>query len=660
MTSPHHGADPFAYLENAGDPATIAWTAEQNARTRATLGSLPGRAALEKRFDELVAIDSLGTPVACGERTFYSARRGRATQPILFVREHGRDRAILDPAALDPSGLTAVDWWYPSPAGTYVAFGLSTNGDERSTLGVLEVASGIRRPESIPDTRYCSVAWYPDEDGFHYVRFPPGADYGPRVYAHALGEPYARDVEIFGAGRAPEDMLGVDASADGRWLVVRASRGWSQSDAYLADTKRVPLAFVPLAEGRDALFDALPTDARTYVRTNDGAARYRIFAVDPERPERERWEEIVPEGAGTIDAFAVTRHGIVVHELEDVRSVVRVRRHDGSFESLAGFGERGLIGLSGNERDDAVFALAASFLDPPAIARIVVGPSAPAETTTWERVAPPFDASAYRVAQEWFVSKDGTRVPMWIVERRDAARDGGAPAVLYGYGGFNVSLTPSFSPSLAPWLDAGGVYAIANLRGGGEFGEAWHRDGMREAKQNVFDDFAAAVEYLGTQRIADPHRIAVYGGSNGGLLVAALAVQRPELAAAVVCAVPLTDMLRYHLFSIGRLWISEYGDPDVAAAAAFLRAYSPYHNVRDGVAYPATFIETAESDGRVDPLHAKKFGARLQEAMRGDAPVLVHVEQNAGHGAGKPRDKIVAELADRWGFISWRLGQSLV
>jgi prolyl oligopeptidase len=402
----------------------------------------------------------------------------------------------------------------------------------------------------------------------------------------------------------------------------------------------------------------LATDSQIYIRTNEGAPRFRLYAFAPERPERENWAEIVPEGPGTLDAVAVTRHGVVLHELENVRSAVRIRRHDGRYETLGGFEERSLLGMSGSERSEEIYLLAASFLEAPSIECVVVAAQGRATTTTWERVSTPFDPGAYRVDQQWFESKDGTRVPMWVLSHRDTPRDGTAPAVLYGYGGFNVSLTPAFAPSLAPWLDAGGIYAVANLRGGGEFGEAWHRAGMLDAKQNVFDDFIAAAEFLGTSRIADPKRIAVYGGSNGGLLVAALAVQRPELVAAIVCAVPLTDMLRYHLFSIGRLWIAEYGDPDDPNAAAILRAYSPYHNVREGVAYPAMLIETAESDGRVDPLHAKKFGALVQASTAGDAPVLVHVEENAGHG--KPREKIVAELADRWGFLGWRLGQRLV
>jgi prolyl oligopeptidase len=666
MTTSPDIADPYQYLEDADDPRTVAWTAEQNARTRAILDALPGRAALERRFDELLAIDTLGVPVAAGGRVFFTARRGRSRQAVLYVREDGSDRVLLDPAALDPTGLTSLDWWYASPAGRNVAFGLSTNGDERSTLGILDAATGERGDEAIPDTRYCSLAWLPDESGFYYTRYPAGADYDGRLYRHVLGTPWANDAKIFGDGRAAEDVLEVGLSADGRWLTVRVSMGWTRSDVYLADTRQAPLSFRPLAEGRDAIFDVRPTNGTIYVRTNDGAPRFRLFTLDPlaldgaSTPGTAAWHELVAEGTGVLDAFAVGRDAVALHSLEDVRSVVRVRRADGSLETLLDGPDSSVLGISADERSDIFYILRASFLAAPAVARVVAGRSAaPAETTIWERVATPFDPDRYRVTQEWFVSRDGTRVPMWVLARRDVPRDGTAPAVLYGYGGFDISLGPSFAANLVPWLDAGGIYALANLRGGGEFGDAWHRAGMREKKQNVFDDFIAAAEYLAASGIAAPERIAVSGGSNGGLLVAALATQRPELASAVVCAVPLTDMLRFHRFLIGRLWIAEYGDPESPQDAAFLRAYSPYHNVRDGVAYPAMFIETAEADGRVDPSHAKKFGARLQAATSGSGPILVYVEPNAGHGAGKPRDKIVAELADRWGFIAWRLGQLL-
>ena len=650
--------DAYRFLENPRDPRTTAWTAAQNLRTRAELDALPGRAALRRRFDELLEIDSLGVPVERGTRVFFTSRRGRANQAVLYVREAAGERVLLDPAAVDPSGLTALDWWYPSPAGTLVAIGLSTNGDERSTLHVLDAATGERRPDVIPDTRHCSVAWLPDETGFYYTRFPAGGEYGAGVHRHVLGTPADAGERLFGDGRPAEDMLQLDISANGRYVTVRASIGWARSDVFVADTRARDgdVRFAPLAEGRDAVFDVVPGDDEIYVRTNEGASRFRVFAVDPASLDRATWREIVPEGRGALDGIALTRTGLLLHALEDVRSVARLRHRDGTLETLD-LGDRSVLGISATEESDAFFILAASFFEPPLALRFAPAPSGLADGSVWERVGAPVDPARYRVTQDWFVSTDGTRVPMWVLAKADVPRDGTAPAVLYGYGGFDISLTAGFTASVVPWLDAGGVYAIANVRGGGEFGDAWHRAGMREHKQNVFDDFIAAATHLGSSGIADSARIAVHGGSNGGLLVAAIATQRPDLVRAVVCAVPLTDMLRYHLFPIGRLWIAEYGDPDVPEDADFLRAYSPYHNVRDGVAYPATFVETAESDGRVDPMHAKKFAARLQAATGGDAPILLFVEQNAGHGAGKPRDKVVAELTDRWSFIGWQLGQ---
>jgi prolyl oligopeptidase len=655
-------ADPYGFLEDAADPASVAWTAAQNARTRGVLDALAGRADLARRFDELLATDALGLPVRRGTLVFYTARRGSATQRVLYVRSDDGERVLVDPTAIDPTGLTALDWWFPSPLGSFVAAGFSRSGDERSTLEIIAVSSSSAAPESIPDTRFCSLAWLPDESGFYYTRFPPGGTYDSRVYRHVLGRPWNADELLFGDGRAPEDMLELALSSNGRYLSVRAWSGWARSDAFVADTTLgEPPVFVPLAEGRDAVYDVLPGNTQIYLRTNEGAPRFRVFAVDPARPERAAWREIVAEGDATLDGFALSSGGLVLHALENVRSVLRLRHPSGRIETLPGLGDKSVLGFTAREDDDVLFVLASSFLEPPVALRYQLGRPGDASATpdVWETVRGPVDPAKYRVDQEWFVSRDGTRVPMWILAGRDVARDGTAATVLYGYGGFDVALVPDFTASAIPWLEAGGVYAVANLRGGGEFGDAWHRAGMRERKQNVFDDFSAAVEHLGAARIADPARIAVVGGSNGGLLTAALVTQRPDLVAAAVCAVPLTDMLRFHLFPIGRLWIAEYGDPDVAADAEFLRAYSPYHAVRDGVAYPATFVETAESDGRVDPMHAKKFAARLQTATSGDAPILLYVEPDAGHGAGKPRDKIVAELTDRWSFIAWRLGMTL-
>jgi prolyl oligopeptidase len=645
-------ADAFDFLERADDPRTIEWSAGQTARARAYLDGLPKRRELVKRFDALLQIEVLGLPVARGGRVFFLRRRSGEAQFVLAAREGSADRVLFNPEDLDPSGLTALDWWMPSAAGRYVALGLSRGGDERSVLHVLDVAAGRLLDERIPHARHSSVAWLPDEGAFYYTRYPADSNYGARAYFHVLGKDHETDRLVFGEGRAPEDTLGLELSPDGRRLVATAFSGLRRSELYLCD-RQAGDAFVPLVEGSDALYFAMPALDRIVIRTNEGAPRYRIFETGYDAPARAAWREVVPERDDVLDGFAVTRGGLVMHYLHDVRSRVVVRRESGAESELS---DRGcVVGLSADADSNEAFVLRTDFVEPPFVERIAFEASG-VRSQEWARVAVPFDAAKYAVRQEWFASKDGTRVPMFVVTRAGLARDGSAPALLHGYGGFNVSLLPAFTPAAIPWLDAGGVFAVANLRGGGEFGEEWHRAGTLGRKQNVFDDFIAAAEYLGSSGIADPARIGIFGGSNGGLLTAACLTQRPELFAAVGSAVPLTDMLRYHRFSIARLWIAEYGDPDVPADARTLRAYSPYHNVRDGTAYPPTYLFAAESDSRVDPMHARKFGARLQEATRGTAPILVFVEPDAGHGFGKPRRKQVEEFADRWAFFFEALG----
>jgi prolyl oligopeptidase len=650
MTTTAAAPDPFRYLEDAGAPATARWTAEQNARTRRFLDALPRRADLVERFEKLLESDSLSVPVAGGGREFFVARRKRAAQASLYVREGERERVLFDPVARDPSGLTALDWWHPSGNGRYVAFGVSSNGDERSVLGVLRVDDGSALDERIPDTRYAALVWLPDESGFFYTRFPPGGNYGARLFRHELGTPAGADRLVFGEGLKPEAMLQLGLSADGAHLAVTVYDGWSRSDVYVADARAEPPRFIAAVKGRDALYVASAGNDALYIRTGEGASRGRLFAAAWDRPERENWWELVAETSATLDEVLPTQAGLVLRYLDDVRSVVKIRRPDGSLEALPGLAGKTITQLSGREDSATLYAAHEGFFEATAITKIDAGRPQGA-ATLWDALPTPFDPGDYRSEQVWFTSRDGTRVPMDVLFKAGTPLDGSAPAVLYGYGGFDVALVPSYLPAVVPWLDAGGVYAIANLRGGGEFGDDWHRAGMRERKQNVFDDFIAAAEFLGTSGLADPRRVSIVGGSNGGLLVAAVSTQRPDLFAAVVCLVPLTDMLRYPDFAIARLWIPEYGDPADPGDAAFLGAYSPYHQVRDGTAYPAMLIASAESDGRVDPMHARKFGARVQAATSSGAPVLVHVEPNAGHGVGKPRGKLVAELADRWSFL---------
>ncbi len=636
----------------------------QNARTRAFLDALPGRDALAQRYRALFGIGSLGVPVSRqrGHRLFYTRRDGTQNQPVLYVRDGDEpERVLVDVNGIDPA-TRAVDWWFPSEDGLRVAYGTSDDGSEESTLRIRDVASGTDLPDVIAGTRACSLAWTPEGDGFYYTRYPrPGEvpageePYHRAVFHHRLGDDPARDRKRFGEGRDWTDWPGVDLSPDGRWLAITVSQGWTKSELWLADT-RTGGAAVPVAAGEDARFEIVEVrDDRLYVLTTSGASRGRIVAIDPRHPERTHWRLIVPPSDEVIQQAVGFQGGLAVASLHDAAARLRLFGPDGQPHSeipLPGLGA--LTGLSGSRDSDEIHFGFTGFFAPTTIFSARVG-HAP---RVWRAIPSPIDASAFQVERVMVTSRDGTRVPLFLVQRKGTPRDGDRPTLLYGYGGFTVSMLPSWSPSIVPFLEAGGVYALAVLRGGGEYGEEWHRAGMLDRKQNVFDDFLAAAQRLVDDRVTRPQRLAISGGSNGGLLVGAALTQRPDLFRAVICKVPLLDMLRYHKFRIAQLWIPEYGSPDDPEAARWLAAYSPYHHVRDGVAYPAVFLQTAESDTRVDPMHARKMAARLQAANAGSHPILLEVQSRAGHGAGKPLDKVIAEAVDTWSFTFAELGMN--
>ncbi|MFL5304049.1 MAG: prolyl oligopeptidase family serine peptidase [Polyangia bacterium] len=654
--------DPFAWLEDGDAAAVQKWTAAQNARTRAYLDVLPGRAALADRFRALFAIGSLGVPVSRphqhGRRLFYTRRDGGQNQPVLYVRDGGgdRERALVDVNTEHAGETRAIDWWFPSDDGARVAHGLSADGSEESTLRVRDVASGHDLPDAIPRTRACSLAWMPDGSGFYYTRYPrPGEvpageePYHRSVFHHRLGEDPARDAKVFGDGRDRTDWPNVDLSPDGRWLVIAVSLGWSKSELWLLDRAAAGTPAVAIAAGEQARFDVVEVrNDRIYVLTTSGAPRGRIVAVDPHAPQRASWRDVVPASDDVIDHAVYFHGGLAVASLHDAAARLRLFGADGAPRGevpLPGLGA--LTGLMG-ARDAAELHFGFSgFFAPTTVFHVVPG-HAP---TVWRALPSPVDASAFEVERVMVTSRDGTRLPLFLAHRKGVPRDGSRPAVLYGYGGFAINMLPTWTPSAIPFLERGGVYAVAVLRGGGEYGEDWHRAGMLDKKQNVFDDFIAAGTWLVDHRVTRPQHLAISGGSNGGLLVGAALTQRPDLFRAVVCKVPLADMLRYHKFRIGALWIPEYGSPDDPQAARWLAAYSPYQHVRDGVAYPAVFLQTAESDTRVDPMHARKMAARLQAAQRADRPILLEVQSKAGHGAGKPVDKVIDEAVDTWSFV---------
>jgi prolyl oligopeptidase len=677
-------ADPYRWLEKADEGEVKSWTEQQNAYMRGVLDAVPGRKWIEERLWQLHEIGSLGVPAVKGEgskkRYFYTRRTGKQNQPVLYVRDglEGADRPLVDVNQLAADGTRALDWWYPSEDGRLVAYGVSANGDEESVLRVRDVRTGKDLPLEITRTRACSVAWRPDGKSFYYTRYPlagtvpPGEEkYHRQVFLHRLGGDPAQDPKIFGEGRDLKDWPSVVLSPNGRWLGIEVSQGWAKSEIFLVDTKQkgAAAAPVPVVTGKEALYNLADVlDDRLYLVSNEDAPRYRVFAVDVKRPARERWKEIIAQSEDTLESIAIVGGKIAALYLKDASSRVRLFDLGGkplSEVPLPGLGTAS--GLSGQHRGGELFYAFASYLTPTQVFRQPLGQGGArggssggsgtgGQAHIWQQLPSPVEASAFEIRQERFTSKDGTSVPMFLVHKRGLQRDGKNPTLLYGYGGFNISLTPAFASALAPFIEQGGVYAVANLRGGAEYGEAWHQAGMLGRKQNVFDDFIAAAEYLVAQKITSRERLAISGRSNGGLLTTAALTQRPDLFRAVISGVPLTDMIRYHRFRIAQLWIPEYGSSEDAQAFQWLYAYSPYHRVKDRVDYPAVLLFTAESDTRVDAMHARKMAARLQAATSGKRPILLRLESQAGHGAGKPLAKVIAQYTDELAFLFRELG----
>lgn len=654
--------DPYRWLE-AGEAAEVAgWTAAQNEYTEAWLAAVPARVAIHRRLEELLGIGVLGTPTPARGRYLYQRREGRTNQPVLYVRDglEGSDRVAIDPNALSADGTTALDWYHVSPDGRLLAYGLSANGSEQSVLHLLDLDTLDPLPDRIPHTRSCDLAWLPDASGFYYTRYPspgsvpPGEEqYHRAVWFHRRGDDPAADRLVFQPAEK-EYWPGVSLSDDGRWLLIGVARTFDETDLYLQD-RAAGGPMVPVAVGLPATFGGQVAHGVLYLRTNLDAPTFRLYAVDPSAVARDRWREIVPPRPDAVlSSVEVTAGYLVLDYLERATARLRLATLEGDDVrdvELPALGS--LFGLGTEPDGREVLYGFSSFTVPPSVYRL---DPATGQSALWRRVEADIDPERFRVRQVEYHSADGTPVTMFLVHRRDVEPDGRRPVFLTGYGGFNISMTPAFSRSMLLWLEAGGVVAIPNLRGGGEYGESWHQGGMLGRKQNTFDDFIAAAEWLIESGWTSPAHLAAQGGSNGGLLMGAVLTQRPDLFRAVVVQVPLLDMLRYHRFLIARLWIPEYGSADDVDQFRWLWAYSPYHHVRDGAAYPAVLIATAESDTRVDPLHARKMAARLQRATSSGHPVLLRLESRAGHGAGKPLAKLLDELTDTWTFIWHELG----
>lgn len=665
-------ADPYRWLEEGESAEVKSWTEQQNAHTRKVLDAIPGRDALKGEVTDLLQIGYVTAPSIRngknGSRYFFTKREGAQNQPTLLVRDGhaGKDRVLIDVAALSADGTTALDWWYPSWDGRLVAWGKSESGSEDSLLQIRDVATGKDLSDKIDRTRHASVAWLPDGKSFYYSRYPePGTvpageeRYHARIYHHVIGQDPKTDRLVFGEGRDKTDVPQVLISPNGRWLVVRVHMGWDRSEVYLRDlSKGATSPWHEVAVKTAALFDPTPRNDRLFIQTNDGAPRYKLYAVDYGKLDRASWKEILPEGKDVLGEVDVLKSEIVATYLHDASTRVERYSHDGQGRGPVALPGIGSASVSGAHDGDELFVSFTSYVVPSQVHRVDL--RAGNRLEAWEKVGGKFSTEGLEVQQFWATSKDGTRVPMFAISKKGRKRDGNNPTVLYGYGGFNVNQTPAFSARALASVNRGAVWVTAILRGGGEFGEDWHKGGMLERKQNVFDDLYACADLLIKEKITSPERLGVVGGSNGGLLVAAAVTQHPEMFRVGLSLVPLTDMIRYHRFRIAKLWIPEYGDPDKADHFKFLHAYSPYHHVTDGTKYPAMLFTTAESDTRVDPMHARKMAARMQEAQ-GDPsrPVLVRIETKAGHGAGKPVTKLADELADELAFLLHQLGVAL-
>jgi prolyl oligopeptidase len=659
--------DSYRWLEKADSPEVQKWVSEENEYTRALLDPLTGRAAIQKRLTELLSIGSVSAPVLAGRHYFYTRREGLQNQPVLYVRDslNGSDRVLVDANSLAADGTIALDWFQPSENGKYVAYGTSPSGSEMSTLHVIESKTGEILSDTIERTRAASIAWLHDNSGFYYTRYPKKGEvpagqemYNRHVYFHLLGSPVETDNAIFGEGRDPEDWPGVSLSNDGRWLLINVSEGWTKSELFLMDLKS-DKAPIRLTTGKNFLYSADIYDGKVYITSNEDAPRYRVFVTDAGNFDREAWKEIIPQSDAVLQGAAVFGGKLVAQYEQNASSQVKTFDLDGKKLNDIALPAIGTVYSSGGKWNrDEVFYGFQSFTFAPSIYRYDLKDGS---TSLWTKVdAPSIEASAYDVQQEWFNSKDGTRVPMFVVHKKGLQKNGKNPTLLTAYGGFNVSLTPTFSRTAYLWMEHGGIYAVANLRGGAEFGEDWHRAGMLDKKQNVFDDMIAAAQHLISEKYTDKQHLAIQGGSNGGLLMGAMITQRPDLFRAVVCQVPLLDMLHYQDFQIAKLWIPEYGTAENPDQFKWLYAYSPYHHVKTGVEYPAILFMTADTDTRVDPMHAKKMTALMQAAAQNGSshtrPILLRIEPKAGHGAGKPVTKQIEEFTDVYSFLFWQLG----
>ncbi|SFU57632.1 prolyl oligopeptidase family serine peptidase [Pseudoduganella namucuonensis] len=672
QTDTYHGtaiADPYRWLEDANSAETKEWVDAQNKVTQGYLAQIPAREAIRQRLTKLWNFERYSVPYKEGGRYFYSRNDGLQNQAVLYTMKTLADtpRVLLDPNTLAADGTVALAGSAVSPDGKYLAYSTAASGSDWNEIKVRGIDSGKDTTDHIKWVKFSSTAWAADGSGFYYSRYDEpneatklaGINYFQKLYFHKLGTPQSADTLVYDRPDQKEWGFGGEVTDDGRYLVITSSQGTERkSRVFYKDLKAKDAKVVGLLENFDAAYEFIDNEGPVfYFRTDKGAPKSRIIAIDVRKPAPEQWKEVIPEGEQTLVSANIINKQLVVDYLSDAHSAVKVFDMKGRFVrevELPGIGSAG--GFGGKRGDTATFYAYTSFTNPTTIYRLDMKSG---KSSVYRQPKVDFDPSQFETRQVFYNSKDGTRVPMFIVSKKGIKLDGGNPTYLYGYGGFNISLTPSFSVANLAWVEMGGVYVMANLRGGGEYGEAWHKAGTKLQKQNVFDDFIGAAEWLVANKVTSPAKLSIGGGSNGGLLVGAAMTQRPDLFAAAIPAVGVLDMLRFQKFTIGWAWTSDYGSSDDPEEFKALVKYSPLHNLKQGSCYPATMVTTADHDDRVVPAHSFKFAAAAQAAQAGANPILIRIDTKAGHGAGKPTTKQIEEVSDRWGFLSRALGMQV-
>jgi len=653
-------------------PDVAAWTDAQNAYTRQVLDTLPGRAAVEARLKPLMEIGSVTAPIMRANRYFYSKREGTQNQPLIYWREGAwnESRVLIDPAKIDSTGLTTVEWFSPSSDGKLLAYGTYRAGDEMTVLHLLEVDTGKVLPLEIPNKTQ-APDWLPDASGFVYQNLKnPKDPYTGQVMFHRMGTDPAKDVVLFRQfTKAENEKLATtwgpagSLSRDGKWLVLGYWVDTKSNDLWIVDFEKFlktgKVDKVVVSVGEPGIANGTVIDGTLFIQTTKGAPKGRVVAVNVASPARANWRDVVPEKSdGVIEDASVAKGKITVTYLKNASNEIDVFDLAGTPQGTLALPGIGTASLRTEQYRTEAFITFTSFNYPPTILHADLAvPSTPAKQ--WEQPAVPVDPATVEVEQVWYPSKDGTKISMFLVHKKGFKKDGKTPTVLTGYGGFNVNETPTFLATYFQWFDMGGLFAMPNLRGGGEYGDAWHEAGMLDKKQNVFDDFIAAAEWLIANQYTNSQKLAVSGGSNGGLLTGAVVTQRPDLVRAAIVAVPLLDMLRYQNFLMARYWVPEYGSAEDPAQFKFLNAYSPYQHVKKGTKYPAVYLTAGEHDSRVHALHARKMTAALQAATSSDQseqPILLWVDREAGHGQGKPLNLRLRDAVDARMFVMWQLG----